>query len=446
MEISNNRIRELYHSLNKEEQAKFLKSLSPSEFKDFYYSNLMLLPYQVVPDGNWRYCIFLGGRGTGKTETGAHWIYDKIKEGATKVAIIAPTYLDLSKIMVPALLNRFPPDQKPKFLSGSSNLIKCKNGVEIHCLTFDNESARGGNYEYVWIDEIVKACDAIPEKIEERFISVIDPAVRIGKAQIYISTTPKPFPILIKWNERFQKGDPLVHIKSATTKDNPYLAQVAKDALYSQYGDTRLGMQELEAQLLTDIIGALWTNNMIEKDRITAQYYNDNVKIERVVVGVDPSVTDGTDSDYTGIIVAGYSKGHAYVLADYSIKASPNVWAKEVVKAYETFGATKVVAEINQGGDLVTETIRSISKNIPIKTIHAKKAKLTRAEPVAALYEQNKVSHVGFFKNLEYEMTSYNGNPKMKSPDRMDALVYAVSELLIQPVYTNRNFDVVGVY
>jgi len=438
------KLREKFQSLSKTDKEQFINSLSSNELEALYlFPEFFLFDKQIVEGNDWRYYILLCGRAFGKTYAGSGWLYRKILNGAKTLACCAPTYADLLGVMIPAIMQWSPPNKKPIY-NKVDHTLKYSNGATVWCYSSDTE-VRGPNIEYLWCDEVVKWVSSIPEKVKERF-EIMDYAVRAGKTpQTIITTTPKPFPLIKDWKEKAETSS-LYKIGTGTMFDNPFLPDSYRQAMLDQYGGTRLGRQELYGELLLDVEGALWSGDMIEKDRISASKFKDTIRLERVVVGCDPAVTNAEDSDSTGIVVCGYAKGHAYVLADYSIKTSPDKWAQQVVKAYEEFGASMIIAEVNQGGDLVTQVIRTVSKNIPIKTIHAKKAKLTRAEPIASLYEQHKVHHVGVFKQLEDEMTSYNGDPKRKSPDRMDALVYAISELMIQNVYTNRNFDSVGVY
>jgi predicted phage terminase large subunit-like protein len=439
-----NKFRDKFQGLTSVKKIEFIDTLSQQELETLYlFPEFFLFDKQLVEGDDWRYYILLCGRAFGKSYAGSGWLYRKILNGAKTLACCAPTYADLLGVMIPAIMQWSPPNKKPIY-NKVDHTLKYHNGAIVWCYSADTE-VRGPNIEYLWCDEIAKWADSIPEKVKERF-EIMDYAVRAGKTpQTVITTTPKPFPIIREWKEKAQTTS-LYKIATGTMFDNPFLPESYKNAMLEQYGGTRLGRQELYGELLLDVEGALWSGDMIEKDRISALKFKDTIKLERVVVGVDPAVTDGTESDSTGIVVAGYAKGHAYILADYTVKTSPDKWAIQVVKAYETFNASMVIAEINQGGDLVTQVIRTVSKNLPIKTIHAKKSKLVRAEPVAALYEQHKVHHVGVFKALEDEMTSYNGNPKLKSPDHLDAMCYAVSELMLQNVYTNRNFDNIGVF
>ena len=437
------KIRETFQSFTVEQKKAFINSLSPTEQEALYnFPELFLYDKQIIIGNDWRYYILLCGRAFGKTYAGSGWIYRKILDGAKTLAICGPTYGDMFGVMVPAIKAWSPPNKKP-FYNQKDHTLIYPNGATVWCYSSDTE-VRGPNIEYLWCDEICKWNDSIPDKVKERF-EILDYAVRIGNhPQTIITTTPKPFELLQMWQNKAKSGS-LYKIQTGTMFDNPFLPDSYRQAMLDQYGNTRLGRQELYGELLLDTPGALWSGSLIEKDRIPL--LNDKIQLTRIVVGVDPAVTDGKDSDETGIVVAGISKDrHVYVLEDLSGRYSPNDWAKKVISAYILYKADRIIAEQNNGGKLVEVNIRTVSQNAAIKLVNAAKGKITRAEPVAALYEQHKVHHVGYFKDLEYQMTHYDGNPKSKSPDRMDALVWAITELMLTSVYTQRDLSSIGVY
>lgn len=435
-----------YHSLSKEEKASYLNSLSTKAFNSFFYSGMILQDYQIIPEGDWRYCLFLAGRGTGKTLTGAEWIADKVRKGCKHLAICAATYSDLQRVMVPALQERFPKNDQPHHISGNKNIIECKNGVKIHCLTLENESSRGGNYEYVWVDEAVKACDGNGATIAER-IAILDFAVRIGKAQMLITTTPKPMDFLKNYVKRYEEGDESIIIKTASTKDNQYLAESAKKALYKEYDGSTLGRQELEGEILWETTGALWSIGLLDATRAKPNGATGGKEaletppmeeFDRFVIGVDPAASTGSKADETGIVVAGlHRSGHVYVFTDGSGSYSPDQWGRKVANLYDQYSADRVIAEKNNGGDMVSYVLRAAKQHLPIKLIHAKLGKRTRAEPVQALYEQQLVHHVGYHAELEKQMCSFTTEGKSRD-DRVDALVYAISELVLMNTYSQR--------
>lgn len=464
METETQIIREKFHSLSKEDREAFLSSLSDDAFRTFVFSDMILRPDQLIPNGDWRYYILLTGRGFGKSLAASQWIANKIREGSKHIAIVGPTYPDLIKVMVPMIQERFSPQDRPKFIE-NKNVLRFNDKREIHCLTLENE-ARGGNYEYVWVDEIVKACDSISEKIIERF-NTLDFAVRVGKSQILITTTPKPFPFIFEWQKRFENNDPTLVIKTGSILDNPYLAQSAKDALIERFAKTSFGEQELYGKLQYQNPLALFQQSWINDARITdpknvsrnqindLNYFFNRHKeghysIKSVRVVLDPAVSNGNLSDETGIIVGAVDfNNEMYILHDKTNKYTPDAWAKltrDMFYHYKShFPDTRIVAEVNQGGDLVKTNLTMADKNLLqyIDTIHASKGKLLRGEPVAAKYQRLKVHHIGFFEKLERQMTNYTGDRKKGgSPDSMDAMVHFVNSITAVPHNPKRSSNI----
>lgn len=428
-----------YHFLTPEQKIEFINSLSPAAFNQFrYYSNAFLRPSQIVPEGDWRYFIAQCGRGWGKSKMGAHWLASKVYQGVKGLALVAPTHSDIEDYIKEALEAEFPPDKKPRYIAGDKKKFVCFNGIEIKAYSSDKE-IRGSNLSYIWLDEFCAWCDRNEEKATDRF-KVLNYAVRKSKAQFVITTTPRPWKILKTWNKRFQDGDPAVKFVYGAMEENTALSQTAKNELYNEYSGTRLGRQELYADLLTDVEGALWNQDMIDGCRIhsmadIAPDFNID-DFDKIIIAVDPAITSNEHSDSTGIIVVGLYKGNCYVLADLSGTYTPNQWANKVNQAYKQYKANYIIVEVNQGGDLVRANLKSVNPFLPIKDVRATKGKLLRAEPIAALYEQNKVHHIGNFSQLEQQMTSFTGD--QKSPDRLDALVYAISSIMLSSTYGYR--------
>jgi predicted phage terminase large subunit-like protein len=228
-------------------------------------------------------------------------------------------------------------------------------------------------------------------------------------------------------------------VTRAKTSDNPELPQARREALYKKYGGTTLGRQELDAEIIEDVAGALWKRDLIAYADPPRRQHGDSIVLNmaRIVVAIDPAVTSGDDADETGIVVAGVSDidGRGHVLADLSGRMTPLEWAQAAVDAYDRFSADRIVAEVNNGGDMVETVIRTKRANLPVSKVHASKGKKTRAEPVAALYEQHRVSHAEPFPDLEDQMCSYTGAPNEDSPDRMDALVWAMTNLMLESAW-----------
>jgi phage terminase large subunit-like protein len=254
-----------------------------------------------------------------------------------------------------------------------------------------------------------------------------------------VTTTPKPTAII-----RRLLADPTVAVTRGTTYDNrANLAPAFLEQIVRRYEGTRLGRQELLAELLDDVPGALWTCDMIERARLGKGMHPE---LSRVVVAIDPAVTSGEDSDETGIVVAGRdSRGHGYVLADLSGRMPAIEWARRAVAAYRDWRADRIVAEVNQGGDMVEATVRMVDANVPYHAVRASRGKAVRAEPVAALYEQGRVHHVGAHPQLEDQMCAFTADLDRAaaghSPDRVDALVWALSELIVAPMGSAGIFD-----
>jgi len=392
-------------------------------------------PEQQEPDGKWTVWLILAGRGWGKTRTGAEWLieqvlkYPKAPDGApTEWAIIGETFSDTRVMCVEGpsgvlrVLERHGLRDGVNFQYNKSMWqIVLNDGQKIHMFGADDPDAgRGFNLSGVWADEIAKWRYSY-----ESWNEGIAPALRIGeKPRAVITTTPKPIRILRDWIAR---GDGSVAVTRGSTFDNASnLSEAALIELQARYNNTRIGRQELYGELLDDVEGALWHRLMIENARVE----QDKVpNLIRVVVAIDPAVTSGEESDETGIVVAGIGTDqHFYILSDNSLRASPDAWARVAVEQYHEHKADRVVAEANNGGDMITQLIRTVDGTVPVKKVTASRGKRVRAEPISALYEQGRVHHVGAFPTLEDQMVTWTPDVP-KSPDRLDALVWALTEL-----------------
>jgi len=382
-------------------------------------------PEQVTPKGDWNVWLILAGRGWGKTRTGGvDAILYALKHPNVRVAVVVPTFGDLKRVAFggeSGILSYLP---RECLLSGrgqgynsSAQEIRLYNGSIIQGFSAaEPERLRGPQFHRAWCDEI--AAWQYPEAFDQLMFGL-----RLGtNPQVVITTTPKPTPLI----KNLIKREGAVITKGSTFDNAANLAPAALQQLQEKYQGTRLGRQELYAEVLEDIDGALWSWTMIEKARIKQE---NMPNLQRIVVAIDPAVTNSEESDETGIIVAGRTQeGTFYVLADHSFHGSPDAWAREAVAAFHHYKADRIIAEVNNGGDLVEKVVRTVERNVPYSAVRASRGKMVRAEPVAALYEQGKVYHVGEFKKLEDQMTTYTPNVR-KSPDRMDALVWAVTEL-----------------
>ena len=392
-------------------------------------------PEQQEPDSDWTVWLILAGRGWGKTRTGAEWLIDQVinnpkaPDGApTEWAIIGETFGDTRVMCVEGpsgilrVLERRGLKNGTDFsYNRSSWQIGLAQGQKIHMFGADNPDAgRGYNLSGVWADEIAKWRYSY-----ESWNEGIAPALRIGKKpRAVITTTPKPIKILRDWTSR---TDGSVHVTRGSTFDNAAnLSEAALIELQARYHGTRLGRQELYGEILEDIEGALWTRSWIDSQRIKQDQMP---PLYRIVVAIDPAVTSGEDSDETGIVVAGVaSNQHFYVLEDATLRATPDAWGKRAVQAFRDWKADRIVAEVNNGGDMVVMVLQQVDNNVPVTKVHATRGKRMRAEPISALYEQGRVHHVGPFDTMEDQMVSWTPEGD-DSPDRLDALVWALTEL-----------------
>jgi len=312
----------------------------------------------------------------------------------------------------------FPPDRRPSY-EPSKRRVTFSNGATAVAYSADKpDRLRGPNHDLAWADELAAW----------RYMDAWDQlmlGLRLGdQPRVVVTTTPRPIPIV----RRLAADDTgKVHLTTGSTYENAAnLSPEFIDEMRRRYEGTRLGRQELEAQIIDDVDGALWERANIDEHRS-----HQPPPLRRVVVAIDPAVTAGEDSAETGIVVAGVdSAGRGYVLDDRSLRASPGDWAAAAVAAYHTHKADVIVAEANQGGDLVSTLIRTVDDRVPVRMVRASRGKRTRAEPVAALYEQGKVHHVGFLTALEDQLCSWVPDIG-DSPDRLDALVWALTELMI---------------
>lgn len=365
--------------------------------------------------------LFLAGRGFGKTLTLSYdaTIYCLLNPNSI-VGVVAPTYSDLKKIIFQGesgFLNII--DRELLSNSGynkTDNQIEFTNGSKIIGYpAIEPDRLRGNNFHRAYCDELASWRYA-----QETFDNLMM-ALRLGESpKCIITTTPRPIELIKKLVVR---SDTKV-IKGNTFENADNLAPSTIKMLKERYSGTRLGQQELYGQILEDIEGALFNATNIEQNRIEIA-----PELQRIVIAIDPSVTSKASSDETGIIVAGRGvDNHYYVLGDYSGIYSPDKWIKRAIDLYYKFEADRIVCEVNNGGDLIEKLIRVQDVNIPYTSIRATRGKILRAEPVAALAEQSKIKFVGYFKELEEQMCQYTADT-IKSPDRLDAFVYAIMAL-----------------
>jgi len=361
--------------------------------------------------------MILAGRGFGKTRAGGEQILKWKAEGYKRFALVAQTPAEARDVMIEGesgILEISPPWDLPIYES-SKRRITWANGARATVYSGENpEMLRGPQHEKAWVDELAKY--RYPQETWDNLML----GLRIGSnPQVVVTTTPKP----IKLIKEILKDTDNIITRGNTYENIGNLADAFIKTVIKKYENTRLGRQELYAELLDDNPRALWERKDIEEQRVIKA-----PDLIRVVVGVDPSVTDTETSDEAGIVVAGIDKnGHGYVLEDKSLKASPHGWAKAAVTGYHAWRGDRIVGEVNNGGDMIEFVIRSVDRNVAYKKVHATRGKQLRAEPIAALYEQKKIHHVGYFADLEDEYCEWE--PGDKSPNRLDAAVWAFTEL-----------------
>ncbi len=387
-------------------------------------------PAQLAPPGDWRYWLILAGRGFGKTRAGAEWVRDQVAQGRRRIALIGPTAADVRDVMIEGqsgLINISHPDERPSFQPSKRRLI-WPNGAKAFCYSAEEpQRLRGPQHDAAWADELAAWKD--PQAAWDQ----LQMGLRIGAdPRAAITTTPRPIALIRALSE-----DPHCVVTRGTTYENSVnLAPDFIAKIIQRYEGTRLGRQELNAELLTDAPGALWTFDILLACRVTRA-----PDLQRVVVAVDPSGSDGADEgDSQGIIVAGLGvDGRGYVLADYTCRMSPEGWGRRAVEAYDAFGADRIVAEKNFGGDMVRFTLQAVRASVPVTLVSASRGKVVRAEPVSALYEQGRIAHVvpgrdNPLAELEDEMrqATASGYLGPRSPNRLDALVWALTALLLE--------------
>ncbi len=290
---------------------------------------------------------------------------------------------------------------------------------------------RGPQHSAIWADELCAWDGAYDESCETWDMAMF--GLRLGTdPRVMVSTTPKPVPIL---REILRSGN-TVTTRGTTYDNRANLAPAFMAQIIAKYEGTRLGRQELSGELLEEAEGALWNRSMIERARLSGP----PPQMRRVVVGVDPAITAKAESNLTGIVAAGLGvDGRGYLLADGSGRLSPDGWARKAVSLYDSLRADRIVAEGNQGGDMVRQTLQGVRANIPVRIVHASRGKQARAEPIAAIYEQDRIKHVGVFPQLEDQMCVWEPLGDQPSPDRIDAMVWAFTDLMLdappQPVF-----------
>jgi phage terminase large subunit-like protein len=389
----------------------------PAARAAFYNFDIWAWPHQVPPDGDWTTWLLMGGRGAGKTRAGAEWVRRLATEGVTPIALVGENMTQAETVMVKGpggILVAHPPGERPR-LKGS--VLLWPNGVEAHLMpAAEPERFRGPEFAAAWCDEIGKWPRA------EAAWDMLQFGLRLGdRPRQLATTTPRPTALIKRL-----LADARTVVTRAPTGKNKHLADSFLDAVVARYRGSVLGRQELDGELIEDDPGALWQRGMFRRF--------EGGEVGRIVVAVDPPVTGTARSDACGMIVAGRVGEGVVVLEDCSIRQVPPLaWARRAVAAYEAHAADAIVVEVNQGGELVRALMAQVDASVPVREVRASRGKWLRAEPVAALYGRGLVRHADGLTALEDEMCAFgvDGRSDGHSPDRVDALVWAVTELLL---------------
>jgi phage terminase large subunit-like protein len=379
---------------------------------------------QLPPEGDWLYWLLLAGRGWGKTLTSSQFFRRRVCRKETETGlIVARSPTELREYCIEGksgILNVFPPHQRPSYQPSKSRIV-FHTGAIAYCYSAETpDKIRGSGIDTAWFDE--PATYKYLKEIWETFIF----SLREGTPKVVLSTTPRP-------KETIKKiiDNPKTYLTVGSTYENKdNLSPVFIDEVIKPYEGTRIGRQELEAEILDDVEGALWKIDLIDSNRINPK---NAPEMKYIAIGVDPA--GSANGDEIGIVAAGIdNNGYGYVLADSSLCGTPNQWASEVIRLYKYLGANEIVVETNYGGEMATNTIRTVDKDrvAKITAVRAGVNKAARAQPIVSLYEQGMIKHVGVFPKLENQQCTWSPLESKKSPDRIDALVWAMTRLDIK--------------
>jgi len=420
-----------------EQVQEALSQLSPKQLEELKYDHkFWARPEQLAPEGDWNTWFLNCGRGFGKTWTGVQWCREQVKRGLKRGGAIMATNSDVERVAIKGesgFLNLCWKDDvtyagkrmgAPEW-SPTKRTLTWENGAKIEFYSSQEpERLRGPQFQFLWADEMAAWA------YDEETWQMAQFCLRLGKhPRAVVTTTPKPTKLV-----RTLLKEPTTHVTTGSTFDNAAnLADTYLKAVKDQYEGTRLGRQELYAEVMEEAEGALWTTDMLDSSQVALK---EVPQLNRVVVSLDPAITANKESDMTGIVVAGIDvNGKGYVLGDYTDRLTPQGWASKAIELYHHFQADRIVAERNQGGDMVRRTIEVEDETVPIKLVHASRGKFARAEPISALYERGLVRHVrdceASLGELETQMRTWEPLGSIGSPDRLDALVWALTDLML---------------
>jgi phage terminase large subunit-like protein len=419
-------LRERLAALPAEVRRPFLNSLPLEVLAEARYDwPFWARPEQLEPPGAWRTWLMRSGRGAGKTRAGAEWVRSEVEAGIYgRLHLVGRADGDVRDTMVEGpsgLLAVSPPDWRPRYRPRLRRLDWPNGACAFLFSAEEPDRLRGPQCEAAWLDEL--ASWTYPEAYHNLMFGL-----RLGRdPRCVITSTPRPTRLI----RELVASPTTVQTVSSTYANRYNLAPAFLEEILATYEGTRLGRQEIHGEILTDVAGALWNHERLDELRVRTA----PADLERVVVAVDPAVTSGEQADETGIIVVARDEaGHGYVLADLSGRLAPTEWAERVARAFRAHRADAIVAEVNQGGELVRDMLRVVAPALPVRSVHATRGKYQRAEPVAGFYEQGRVHHLGCLAALEDQMCVFTPDLDRKalgSPDRVDALVWGLTDLLI---------------
>ncbi|WP_432201707.1 DNA-packaging protein [Erythrobacter sp. W53] len=434
------KLREWLISHDANERAELLAQLSEEERDALsHHWRVWARPQQLAPTGPWRVWLICAGRGFGKTRAGAEWVKQVARDTPdARIALVGASMAEARSIMVEGesgLLENCAAAERPQFEPSRGRLTFASGAHAYLYSAAEPESLRGPQHSHAWCDEIAKWDNASERAM--RAWDNLQMGMRLSETpQTLATTTPRNVTLMKRLLKGEKSGD--VTVTRGTTFDNASnLPAAFVKAMQTDFGESRLGRQELHGEMLSDIEGALWTRVMLDNALDTSSSSSKDRELVRIVVAVDPPAS--AKGDACGIIVAGIdASGTGHVLADCTVEqVSPEQWARAVANAAQEWEADRVVAEANQGGAMVSSVLQATGSTLPIKLVHASRSKSARAEPIAALYEAGRVAHKKMFAQLEDQLCGliagggYQGPGR--SPDRADALVWALTELMLTP-------------
>jgi phage terminase large subunit-like protein len=413
-------LRQALRTLPPERFAELLAGLPPEQLEALAHDWLLWgRDEQQIPSSDWRVWLLLTGRGWGKTRTLSETVRIWARDPSARIAIVGRTAADCRDVLAegPAgILSVFPERERPTYLPSVRRIIFRSGAIGTTYSSEEPDTLRGPSHTHAAADEL-----AAWDRVEEVW-SNLQLTLRLGAhPRVVVATTPRPIKLL----RELMAAKSTVVTRGRTAENQANLSPSALEEFYSRWGNTRLGRQELEGEILSDTPGALWTRALLDATRAAAP-----PDLQRIVVAIDPAISANEGSDLTGIVAVGRDrKGDIYVLRDVSCKASPAGWARRAVDLYDALAADRIVCEANQGGAMCEATLRTVRRNLPISLVHASRGKVTRAEPIAALWEQGRGHVVGVLPDLEDELCSFAPGLMEHSPDRADAAVWGATFL-----------------